>query len=63
MVYVFTEVVFGLRIAREADEEAFTFPPRDTAYERAVYHKALRWGGLMYLAASAAALVALRFLV
>ena len=52
-VYAAAEVVFGRRIAKLSDEASFSCPPRDRAWERAVYRKASVWGAGLYLLACA----------
>jgi len=37
LVYIFTEIVFGVRIAKTSIRESFFVPPRDVAYENSVY--------------------------
>ena len=63
VVFIVTEVAFARRLAKEADEEPFTFPPRDVTYERAVYRGAVWWGCLTYCLAAPALLAISRFLL
>jgi hypothetical protein len=57
-VYLGTEIVFGRRVAKLSDEVAFTCPPRDREWERAVYCKAVAWGLGSYLLSAALAFAA-----
>jgi hypothetical protein len=52
-IYGTAEVLFGRRIAKLSDEASFSCPPRDRAWERAVYRKAIVWGAGLYLLACA----------
>ena len=52
-IYATAEVLFGRRIAKLSDEASFTCPPRDRAWERAIYRKAMMWGAGLYLLACA----------
>ncbi len=56
VVYLVAEIPFARRVAKGADEHAFTFPPRDVAHERTVYLKAVLLGGFIYVSAFAALL-------
>lgn len=49
LVYIFTEIVFGIRIARTSIRESFFVPPRDVAYENSVYKLALVISIIIYL--------------
>jgi hypothetical protein len=48
-VYLWTEVLFGRRLAKLSDEVSFTCPPRDREWERAVYRRVTAWGLGFYL--------------
>lgn len=49
LLYLFTEIVFGLRIARKSVKESFFVPPRDAAYENRVYKEVFMTGIIIYL--------------
>lgn len=48
IVYTAGEIVFARQIAKKSDEKSFTFPRRDTIYEKAVYQKTIFLGTLIY---------------
>jgi len=48
VVYIFTEIIFGRRIAKDSNEELFTYPSRDMVYERSIYRKVILYGILFY---------------
>jgi hypothetical protein len=56
VVYLVAEIPFARKVAKRADEQAFTFPPRDVGYEKTVYLKAVLLGGFAYVSAFAALL-------
>ncbi len=49
LVYIFTEIVFGVRIAKTSIRESFFVPPRDVVYENSVYKVASVIGIIIYL--------------
>lgn len=49
LVYTFTEIVFGIRIAKTSIRESFFVPPRDIVYENSVYKVASIVGVIAYL--------------
>ena len=49
LVYIGTEIVYGIRIARTSSRESFFVPPRDIAYENSVYKVATIVGIIIYL--------------
>ncbi len=55
-IYLVAEIPFALRVAKGADEQAFTFPPRDVGYEKTVYLRAVLLGEFAYVSAFAALL-------
>lgn len=59
IIYSFTEIIFARRIAKKSAKESFTCPPRDIAYEKSIYRKAILIGVLLYFAVSAVAFILL----
>lgn len=55
--YIFAEIILMRKIAKESNEQAFSFPPRDLGYERHVFNKAVSWGGWLYFLISLLTLV------
>ena len=55
--YLIAEMKLGRKIAKESSGQGFTFPPRDLAYEKQVYNKAINWGGWLYILVSVLILV------
>lgn len=49
LVYLFTEIVFNVRIVKTSIRESFFVPPRDVAYENSVYKLTSVIGVIIYL--------------
>lgn len=49
LLYLFTEIIFGVRIAKKSVRESFFVPPKDTAYENRVYKVVFMAGIIIYL--------------
>ena len=58
--YSYAENIFGRRLVKQIDEQSFTYPPRDIAYEKALYRKVLIFGALIYIVISIVAVFILR---
>jgi len=54
-VYLYTEIVFGRRVAKASDEESFSCPGPDPVWENAIYRKASAFGAAIWAIASAIA--------
>jgi hypothetical protein len=50
--YTVAEIRLMRKIAKESNEQAFTFPQRDMAYEKQVFNDAINWGGWLYFGIS-----------
>lgn len=47
--YTITEIILMRPIAKQSDEDAFTFPPRDLSYEKLVLDRTFIWGSIAYI--------------
>ena len=56
--YVVAEIVLMRKIAKESNEQAFTFPQRDRAFEKQVFDQAINRGGWLYFGFSLLVMVA-----
>jgi hypothetical protein len=50
--YSYAENIFRRRLVKQIDEQSLTYPPRDIAYEKALYRKVLIFGALIYIVIS-----------
>jgi len=50
--YSYAEEIFRRRLLKQIDEQSLTYPPRDIAYEKALYRKVLIFGALIYIVIS-----------
>lgn len=50
--YAVAEIILMRKIAKESNEQNFTFPQRDLAFEKQAFNKAIKWGGWLYFGIS-----------
>lgn len=59
-IYLYAEFMFARRLAKQSNEELFTCPPRDKAYEKSLYLKTAIFGISFYFIVSSLVFILLK---